>query len=569
MANIMSSLPADHTLLGGHSGALIWLQRFMDLLPPTPASPLPLLTAPVLVAFLSGAGHMLAKKYPSEFTSLLAVMKDDLLHRLDETPIGVPSATRLKKVLEDIGLEGLRRDLPQGAVAELYNANEGGGGGSGMTSSHSQGLSSSFSPFGQKTLGGISGADGGNHSSTSTNRGDIVSSQDLAFHVSSTASPLPVDNTNNMSEEGPVTSPFGSGLFGSSSAASSASPFGGQSSLFGTTSVAAPTQSPFGGGAVQSSGFGSMTGAFASNRAGGSGLSSGFMSAPAPATMTTTIAAPSPFSSFPTSGTSPFGMAVPTNPSPFGATASSSSTFGAAPTPSASAFGALAPSPSPFGTGGAASNPSPFGTAPSAFGTAPASSPFSSAPFGSSPFGGNTTTSAQGPSPFSMSNSGTQGFGQGGGGGDSSKQPCKFFASGTCNFGDRCKFSHELGASQGSGGSSNMSAFGVSSRQPTNTFGGGGNKPPCKFFASGSCRNGNSCQFSHELPGVGGGGGTSGFGSSSTPFGGGFGQAPNPSPFSGGVSSGGGFGNFGLGTTNPSPFSASSALNNPFGGPRR
>jgi hypothetical protein len=119
--------------------------------------------------------------------------------------------------------------------------------------------------------------------------------------------------------------------------------------------------------------------------------------------------------------------------------------------------------------------------------------------------------------------------------------PCKFFASGSCNFGDRCKLSHELGAGKGGGSSSNMSPFGMSSgRQLTNTFSGGGNKPPCKFFASGSCRNGNSCQFSH----------------SSTPFGsGGVGQSNNPSPFTGGASGGDDFGSFGLGAAaNPSPF---------------
>jgi hypothetical protein len=47
MAGIMSSLPLDHTLLGGQ---LSW---FMDLLPPAPALPLLLLTVPVLVAFLT------------------------------------------------------------------------------------------------------------------------------------------------------------------------------------------------------------------------------------------------------------------------------------------------------------------------------------------------------------------------------------------------------------------------------------------------------------------------------------------------------------------------------------
>ena len=52
----MSSTPSNHTLLGGHAGALTWLQRFMDLLPPAPASPLPLLTAPALHSSLPYRG---------------------------------------------------------------------------------------------------------------------------------------------------------------------------------------------------------------------------------------------------------------------------------------------------------------------------------------------------------------------------------------------------------------------------------------------------------------------------------------------------------------------------------
>ncbi|EJK43622.1 hypothetical protein THAOC_37915, partial [Thalassiosira oceanica] len=32
MADIMSSLPAEHTLLGGRNGAVQWIERFMDTL---------------------------------------------------------------------------------------------------------------------------------------------------------------------------------------------------------------------------------------------------------------------------------------------------------------------------------------------------------------------------------------------------------------------------------------------------------------------------------------------------------------------------------------------------------
>ena len=152
----MSSTPSNHTLLGGHAGALTWLQRFMDLLPPAPASPLPLLTAPALVAFLTGAGHMLANKFPNEFIPLLNTMKNDVLHRLDESSVGVPSATRLKKVLEDVGLDGLKKDLPQGAVEGLYDGKGGNNSTSGLSAAqfHKQASSSSSappapSPFGQ------------------------------------------------------------------------------------------------------------------------------------------------------------------------------------------------------------------------------------------------------------------------------------------------------------------------------------------------------------------------------------------------------------------------------------
>lgn len=83
MANIMSFLPSDHTLLGGHKGALTWLERFLDLLPPPPTQPLPLLTAPVLVAFLTGAGHMLANKFSTQFQSMFTTIEREVMDRLD------------------------------------------------------------------------------------------------------------------------------------------------------------------------------------------------------------------------------------------------------------------------------------------------------------------------------------------------------------------------------------------------------------------------------------------------------------------------------------------------------
>ena len=61
-----------------------------------------------------------------------------------KVPWGVPSATRLKKVLEDVGLDGLKKDLPQGAVEGLYDG-KGGDSRSGLLAAqfHKQASSSS------------------------------------------------------------------------------------------------------------------------------------------------------------------------------------------------------------------------------------------------------------------------------------------------------------------------------------------------------------------------------------------------------------------------------------------
>lgn len=127
IANIMCSMPSDHGLLGGRAGALMRLRRFRDLVPPPPVSPLPLLTALVLVAFLTGAGHMLANLQPDEFRPILEWITNDVVYRLDDSPIGVPSATRLNKVLEG-GFDGMQRDLPQGCGGGIVQRLEGGRG---------------------------------------------------------------------------------------------------------------------------------------------------------------------------------------------------------------------------------------------------------------------------------------------------------------------------------------------------------------------------------------------------------------------------------------------------------
>ena len=61
-----------------------------------------------------------------------------------KVPWGVPSATRLKKALEDVGFDGLKNVLPQGAVEGLYDG-KGGDSRSGLLAAqfHKQASSSS------------------------------------------------------------------------------------------------------------------------------------------------------------------------------------------------------------------------------------------------------------------------------------------------------------------------------------------------------------------------------------------------------------------------------------------
>jgi len=119
VANVMSSHPSDHTLFGGNEGAIQWLDRFLEQLPKGPGQ-LPLFVAPVLHAFLAGAGHMLAILHKEEFDKLVKFILDDVIGRLDEGPIGAPSAHRLKECVEN-GLEGFEGIQPSRALAPLYN----------------------------------------------------------------------------------------------------------------------------------------------------------------------------------------------------------------------------------------------------------------------------------------------------------------------------------------------------------------------------------------------------------------------------------------------------------------
>lgn len=118
---MMCSRPSSHTMMGGNVGAVTFLQHFLDQLNLSEnSSNLPLITAPVLVAFLTAAGHMLARKFPDEFRPLLKTVTDKVVPNVDKDTFGAPSATRLKKLV-DGGFDGFEKTLPEGAVAELYS----------------------------------------------------------------------------------------------------------------------------------------------------------------------------------------------------------------------------------------------------------------------------------------------------------------------------------------------------------------------------------------------------------------------------------------------------------------
>jgi len=538
MAAIQSSLPSSHQLMGGNTGALLWLKRFLELLPPAPTSPLPLTTAPVLGAFLTGAGHMLARVHADNFRKLLNKIQSDIANRLDEGEIGKPSAIRLTKVLEG-GFDGFFNNLPAKAIPDLYcgasenskkndavtsfsgtiggeeqvqpkrdlapssssqqqNSNPfGGGGGNNSQSPFGQPSNNSApNPFGGGNSAPNPSPFGGGNSSSSSNNNNI-NSQSPFGQPSNNSAPNPFGGGNNTTN----SSPFGGGNNNNNNQ----SPFGQPSSN--------PTPSPFGGGSNNTS--------------------------QSPFGQPSSNAAPSPFGG---------GSSAP-NPSPFGATSSSpfanqATPFGSAPSPSP--FGgapAPAPSPSPFG-GTAAPSPSPFGGT-----AAPSPSPFGAPAPSPSPFGGNNNNSGSNPSPFGgnsmQQNSPFGGGGNnqqstpfgGGGGGGRKKGPCKFFQQGKCRKGANCQYSHDIPAGNGGGfgnnqgfqsknnsgfGSnnnnqgfgSNAGGFGSNNNQGVgsnnnnnnnnNAFGGSKKKGPCKYFAMGRCNRGKNCAFSHDIGGGGG-----------------------------------------------------------------
>ena len=625
MADVMSSVPSTHTLLKGNHGAIVWLERFLDLLPPAPTAPLPLITAPVLGAFLNGAGHMLANKHADAFKTLLSVITDDIVKRLDEGEIGKPSATRLIKILAE-GFEHFRTELPAKAIPELYygasteskrHADGSVFGGTigqeekAQPSQHSSGPSQnpfggasqqSPSPFGgQSPFGGPSqqnqspfggktpqqgqGFGGGSQTSKKKGpckffaQGNCRNGNNCQFsHEKGNDAPSSVGGGF---ESAPTPNPFGSATSSSFSASPSIS-----TSSFGTGSTAGNTigasSSPFGSGSSTAAPFGnaaapSNTSPFSNNAPQQSGFSSSNQS---------------PFSSNqPTAQQSPFSAPGNSNPSPFGGGSATTSSFGAGTTsqpfgsstttnPSRFSGGSSAIT-SPFG-GGSNATTSPFGGATNNAAPSPFSnqnqSPFGkvSQPFGPggnsnpSPFGGGAAPS---PSPFSSAQSSSFGsantsqpFGA-----SANANPSPFGGNASQGFGSSANAnpspfsgSTPFGGSSGFGGNSQQNqGFGGNSWQ-NQGFGGnkGNSKQPCKFFAQGRCRNGANCRYSHD---TNAGDNSGGFGGgSNSGFGGGTTGGfggSSNSPFGSGSSGFGGGGGFGS--------VGGFGQNTPFGGPRR
>ena len=487
----MASMPAEHQLFQGSAGAVKWLKRFLQQLPVPPQAPLPLLTAPVLDAFLTGAGHMLANCYGEEFRELFGLIEKDVLPRLDEGTIGAPSAIRLRKTTKD-GFDGFRDNLPARALNDLYHANQGQGAFQPPPSKStapnpfavgaSGGTSTAINFGGQSSAGFSSSASNStsNFSAPSpfgTSKGPDDATNVFNSNRGSTFKGVPNSQTqaSPFGNAGPLASPFGG------FAASAPSPFTSASSNSMKTGSAAAgvSPSPFGSSAPGSSPFGSAvlgtlpSGAHAPGQPSSSQNSFG----------TGNVSSPSPFGVSTAPGLSSFAVNPP-GPSPFGN--------------SAQAAAPIASMPSNFGN--ATSAQSPFGsTAP-----VPASTPFST---GQNPFGNSAATGA---SPFGGSRSSTSLFG-----GSAAPAPTPFGSAGgpPSPFGFTNRDVTQFGGSGmaspfGSTAAPSPSLFGTFSTAATSTpfssnnnqpqF-GGSNKQPCKYFAKGQCRYGNSCKYSHSI----------------------------------------------------------------------
>mmetsp|Transcript_32204 Transcript_32204/g.78246 ORF Transcript_32204/g.78246 Transcript_32204/m.78246 type:complete len:724 (-) Transcript_32204:133-2304(-) len=210
MANIQASTPATHSLLGGHQGAADWLERFLESLPPT--TPLPLLTAPVLHGFLSGAGCMLANKYDALFKKSLQTLSGDVIPRLDKGAIGKPSFIRLSKLLEN-DFDGFRSKLPAKAIPQLYIAT------TGEAVTNKQPLPTKNSTIGRKRTPrtAVIVAAASRQPSESTAE-DVIMSDAFGNEPVTMTSPFSSPNSNHTSNGSHVFAPFG--------VSSSSSPFG-------------------------------------------------------------------------------------------------------------------------------------------------------------------------------------------------------------------------------------------------------------------------------------------------------------------------------------------------------
>ena len=543
VADIISSEPADHLLFDGPAGGVKWLKRFLKQLPPAPHSPLPLLTAPVLDAFLTGAGHMLANCYEDDFKKILNYIEQKVMPRLDEGTIGAPSAIRLRKTTRD-GFDGFKNNLPGRALKDLYHSSTQGGTTSTNSNHFGGGLSTSApssNPFGAAPapsaqtptpFGGSSVSDPfGSSTSAPTNvqssfgqtqsGGSSTSMFGSNKPVSSSAAPSTGMNiapsASPFGAIAPGPSPFsgtGNSSFGTSTAGTSTfgSPFGSNAQTPAPLGGATPASSPFGGATPASSSFGGTAAAPASF--GGS--------APVTAPFGGAAPGPSPFGGAAPAPT-PFGGAAP-SPSPFGGAAPAPTPFGGA-APSPSPFGGAAPSPSPFG--GAAPSPSPFGgaaPAPTPFGgSAPGPSPFGGAAPAPTPFGGSATSfggaapiptpfgsSAPSPSPFGGASPAPTPFGTAAPSpspfGGASPAPTPFGGSAT----NPSPFGGTAPAPTPFGSAAAPSSFGAFAAAPPPTpfsgsnqqgggFGASSGKQPCKFFARGQCKFGNNCRYSHDI----------------------------------------------------------------------
>jgi hypothetical protein len=509
VAEIMCSLPADHSLFGGPNMALVWLERFLDLLP-SDQSPLPLLTAPVLVSFLTAAGHMLCNRFPNEFKPMFDSIQNDISKRLDVTPIGQPSATRLSKLLSG-GLEEMRTQLPHGAIKEFYYVHD--------TNSRSQNQSAeevsqsnAWSNMTSQTL--TSAAQNAFTSEASTQQQSFQSS---AF------SNTTLMNTQLVSQ---APNPFASikdasgNLQGQSfSQFSNVSPFGG-------------------GGGFSSSTTGSVSNSFGrpSNSSSNPFSTSASTSNPFGASFNSNDSVsntPSTFTSNPFGGTSNINQGPATNP--FGGSSiTQSGNTGNVTNPFISTNTTTQNTnndqdngkPCPFFSRGYCK----FGDRCKYSHVLPSQSTTSSGT--ANIFGG------------SQNNHVTQNKG---------KQLCKYFAQGKCRYGDKCKNSHELPSGLNSGNQRNdfNKSFGVA--PSPSPFGGRGfNSAPTPSPFGGGGFNSSSAPPPFGSGGFNSAPAPSPFGSAPTPSpfgGGGFNSAASPSPFGGG-----GFNS----AATPSPFGNSS-----------